>query len=77
MQELVKKDPVTVEKAFDSMNIIITSYGFVLNFYPVYSQMQEKSTKNGMIAGAAALCCCFLLYSTFSIMGFISYGQEL
>ncbi len=41
-------EDLTFAKLIDSMNIVLASYGFVLNFFPIYTSMEEKSNKKGM-----------------------------
>ena len=60
---------------FDSMTIILTSYGFILNFYPVYSSLQVQNNRNGLTATGLAMGVCFIVYFLFSHMGLICYSS--
>ena len=68
---------VTYEKGsiFDSMTIILTSYGFILNFYNVYSCLEVQNNKNGIMATVLAMIFCFFIFVTFSHLGIVSYGE--
>lgn len=58
---------------FDSMTIILTSYGFILNFYPVFSSLEVQSNKNGVAATVLAMSFCFVVYFIFSHLGITCY----
>ena len=40
---------------FDSISIILTSYGFFINFYPIYSSLDNPTNKNAMKATGLAM----------------------
>jgi len=61
----------------DSVNICLTSYGFLLKLFPVYAEMQESNYKNGMQATFYALFFCFSTYSMFSLLALHIYGNEI
>ena len=35
-EKMIEKQTFDFEKMMDSMNIVIASYGFVINFFPIY-----------------------------------------
>ena len=61
----------------DSVNICLTSYGFLLKLFPVYAEMQESNYKNGMLATFYALFFCFCIYAIFAFLALRIYGTEI
>ena len=61
----------------DSVTIILTSYGFIMNFYPVYSSLEVCNTRNGMLSSSGAMLFCFVVYILFSHLGILSYGDAV
>ena len=61
----------------DCFNIVVTSYGFMINFFPIYSSMRDKSNGNATSAVTVTLVLCFTLYAFFSTLGFLSFGHEI
>lgn len=61
----------------DSVNIIITSYAFILNFFPVFSSMEDKSPASGRRAVSVAMIFCFIVYVLFSFLAYFVYGDNL
>ena len=62
---------------FDSISIILTSYGFFINFYPIYSSLDNPTNKNAMKATGLAMAFCFVTYISFSHLGILSYGANV
>eukprot|EP00347_Sterkiella_histriomuscorum_P012714 403367497 len=61
----------------DSISIILTAYGFVINFYPIYSQLDKKTNKNGYLTSLIALLLSFSVYMIFSILATQIYGKNI
>ena len=61
----------------DSLAIIITSYGFVINFFPVYQSIDRRSNGKATLASFMALIFCFIVYIFFSFMAWYVYGDTL
>lgn len=59
---------MNMEKFIDSINITLTSYGFIINLFPVASQMREQSYNNVMSAVGIALTFCFSSYLILSYL---------
>lgn len=77
MKQFETKDKVTeaivvkdfdMEKFIDAINITLTSYGFIINLFPVASQMKEQTDKNVKSAVAIALAFCFTSYLILSYL---------
>lgn len=62
---------------FDSMSIILTSYGFIINFYPVFSSLEVQSNDNGIKSTLLAMAFCFVAYLSFSHLGIMTYGEDV
>jgi len=60
----------------NSMNILLTSYGFVINLFPASQQLQEKSYKNVMSSVVLALGFCFASYMILTLLVVNVYGVE-
>src|ERR1700761_761383 len=70
--------PFNSERLLDSFNIVITSYGFIINFFPIYSSMHSPRTnRGGIFAVIMALIFCFTTYTLFSLMAMFSYGIDI
>jgi amino acid permease len=52
----------------DSICIVLSSYAFVINFYPIYSSMERRTNRNGMYATTMAMIFCFIIYISFSLL---------
>ena len=61
----------------DSISIIVSSYAFIINFFPIYSSLEKRSNTNGIMAAAMALLFCFIVYISFSFLAYYSYGENL
>jgi amino acid permease len=66
-EAIVVKD-FDMEKFIDAINITLTSYGFIINLFPVASQMKEQTDKNVKSAVAIALAFCFTSYLILSYL---------
>lgn len=64
------------EKMINSMNILLTSYGFVINLFPASQQLQEKSYKNVMLSVVLALAFCFASYMMLTLLVINVYGEQ-
>jgi len=74
----VKETPdFDMEKFIDSINITLTSYGFIINLFPVASQMKEQSYKNVMSAVGLALAFCFTAYFILSYLAQNLFGSDI
>ena len=78
------KDPAVVPlkpyengNPIDAISILLTSYGFLLNFYPIYSSLDKRTNSNGIKATGSALIFCFIVYISFSFLGIASYGESI
>lgn len=65
------------EKWMDSINITLTSYGFIINLFPIAQQMREQNYENVMKAVGIALIFCFSAYLTLSILAQNIYGNNI
>lgn len=61
----------------DSMNITLASYGFVINFFPIYKSIQSRSNSRGFLSVSMALSGCFVIYITFSLLALKAYGSDI
>lgn len=75
--ETSKRTVSEFEKVLDCSNIIVTSYGFVLNFFPIYCQLKVKNNTNGIKSSIFALNFCFCSYITFSLFAYGAYGNNI
>jgi amino acid permease len=62
---------------FDSISIILSSYGFILNFFPIYSQLTEPNNKKGLLSITMALIFCAIIYLYFSFLCLKQYGDSI
>ncbi|CDW85330.1 UNKNOWN [Stylonychia lemnae] len=61
----------------DSIFIVLTAYGFILNFYPIFAQLEVRSNKNGYLSTLMAMLFCFITYLLFSYFAMETYGEYL
>ena len=61
----------------DSVNICLTSYGFLLKLFPVYAEMKQSNYKHGMLATFYALFFVFSVYIVFSLLALRIYGNNI
>lgn len=69
--------PYTKGSLVDSVTIVLTSYGFILNFYPIFAQLEVKTNRNGYFSTLLAMFFCFVAYISFSFLAMESYGENL
>ena len=65
------------EALIDSVNITLTSYGFVCSLFPIFEEMHDKSYKNGMLSVFLALLFCFSVYALFALLALNIYGSDI
>mmetsp|Transcript_3880 Transcript_3880/g.2608 ORF Transcript_3880/g.2608 Transcript_3880/m.2608 type:complete len:229 (+) Transcript_3880:624-1310(+) len=68
---------VTAESVMDSANITITSYGFIINFFPIYATLKERTNRNGFISAGMALLFGITAYTIFASLAILSYGYDI
>jgi len=68
---------VTAEAVMDSANITVTSYGFIINFFPIYATLREKTNRNGFISAGMALGFGITAYTLFASLAILSYGYNI
>ncbi|CDW86951.1 UNKNOWN [Stylonychia lemnae] len=61
----------------DSIFIVLTAYGYILNYYPIFSQLEVKTNKNGYLSPLLAMIFCFITYLSFSYFAMETYGEYL
>lgn len=66
--QTVKSEVPSFSALLDSFNITISSYGFLVNLYPIYSKMSPKirTFQNGLSTAAISLFITMLVNLTFS-----------
>jgi len=75
--DLTKQETFKLENCIDSINITLTSYGFIVNLFPVAQQMREYTYPNVMKAVWIALCFCFCSYLILSYLAQNLFGTEI
>lgn len=65
-----------LEKVVDSINITLTSYGFIINLFPITSQLKEYNNVNIMKSVFMALVFCFGSYIILSVLAMNLYGEN-
>ena len=65
-----------LERIVDCINISLTSYGFIINLFPVSKQLKEYNNKNIMKSVFMALIFCFGAYLTLAIFAIKLYGEQ-
>ena len=65
-----------MEKIIDSVNITLTSYGFVINLFPIAQQLRDNTKANVMKAVFIALCFCFSSYLILTKLAINIWGAE-
>ncbi len=59
----------------DSINIVVASYGFIFNLFPVYICLQNKTTGTMMNSIKISLSFCLVVYIIFSLLALKTYGD--
>ena len=67
-----------MERIFDCFNISISSYGFLIGFYPMYDKINpsKRTPKNGLTATAVALILTCLTYVSFTKLSILCFGVD-
>lgn len=60
---------------FDSVSIILTSYGFTINLFPIYSSIEKRNNTRGISALSIALLFAFIVYLSFAYLGISAFGD--
>jgi amino acid permease len=63
-----------MEKIIDSVNITLTSYGFIINLFPIAQTLKHKTKANVMKSVFIALCFCFSSYFILTKLAINIYG---
>lgn len=71
------KKTFELENFIDSINITLTSYGFIINLFPIASQMKAQTYSNVMSAVFLALCFCFSAYLILSLLAQNLFGDKI
>lgn len=58
------------------MNILLTSYAFLINLFPISKQLKENTYSNVMKSVFMALFFCFGAYSALTILASNIYGEK-
>ncbi len=59
----------------DSINITLTSYGFIINLFPITKQLKEYNNSNIMKSVLMALLFCFSAYIILTLLAMNLYGE--
>ena len=65
-----------IERVFDCFNIAISSYGFLIGFYPIFDKIEpaKRTPKNALVTAATALSLTLLVYVSFAYLSITSFG---
>lgn len=74
---ITEKKTFELENFIDSINITLTSYGFIINLFPIASQMKAQTYGNVMSAVFLALCFCFSAYLILSLLAQNLFGDKI
>jgi len=66
-----------IENIVNSINVTITTYGFIINLFPITEGMKDKSSTNVMKAVALALFFCFATYLVLTLCCLQIYGSSI
>lgn len=66
-----------ISNIIDCTNIIMTSYGYIMAFFPIYSQMKHKTNQNGISSTLKAEFFAFFVYIVFSLLAYKCYGNNI
>lgn len=64
------------EKIVDSVNILLTSYGFVINLFPISQQLEVSSNANVLKSVLLALGFCFTSYLILTQLCINLFGEQ-
>jgi amino acid permease len=59
----------------EALSIILTSYGFIYNLFPIYISIEGRNNTKGMQAISMALFIVCIVYVGFSILAIDVYGD--
>jgi len=74
---VVIQKKLELEGFIDAINITLTSYGFIINLFPIASQMKEQSYNNVMSSIFIALCFCFSAYLILALLAQNLFGSNI
>ena len=65
-----------IERVLDCFNIAISSYGFLIGFYPIFDKIEpaKRTPRNALVTTAIALSLTLLVYVSFAHLSIISFG---
>lgn len=64
------------ERIVDCINITLTSYGFIINLFPISKQLKVYNNTNIMKSVLMALIFCFGAYITLTVFAINLYGEN-
>jgi hypothetical protein len=67
---------MNTERLLDSFNIVMSSYGFIINLLPIYYNLKPelRTSNNGLKISATALTLTACIYLAFAYMCICSFG---
>lgn len=73
----IEDDSSYLERVIDCFNITISSYGFLIGFYPMYDKIQpsKRTPFNGFFATSIALFLTSIVYVSFAKLSIICFGM--
>ena len=71
-----EKETDFAEKIIDSVNILLTSYGFVINLFPISQQLEVKSNANVLKSVFLALTFCLSSYMILTQLCINLFGES-
>ena len=71
-----EKETDFAEKIIDSVNILMTSYGFVINLFPISQQLEVKSNANVLKSVLLALTFCLSSYMILTQLCINLFGES-
>lgn len=74
---IIVKKGFELESVIDAINITLTSYGFIINLFPIASQMKEQTYGNVMSAIFIALSFCFSAYLILALLAQNLFGSNI
>jgi amino acid permease len=74
---MIKPQVYSIDQYSDAINISLTSYGFFVKMFPVFSEMKDKRYKTRMTTNLLALLFVFIVYTTFAYLAINQYGNSI
>lgn len=71
-----KEQDFFMERIVDSVNILLTSYGFVINLFPISNQLETRTNSNMLKSVVLALGFCFGAYFCLTGLCINIYGEQ-